>query len=332
MPKDSFSVVIACSHDADALTATLQALSEIEYAPGFDVIVIDDGKSKGREQTTHAASDKGLHVHYIEAPGISRAAAWNFASHEASGEYIAFLDDGCMPPSDWLNIYRSAFDVWYTGVVGGPDLPPKNASFLERSLYYVLTSLVGGLGVRAGADHTGRYYPKPRNMAARKESIRLAGGFSEKSRELPEVPLIHRMARIGYRSAYAPDAWVRRHREAGIFGFVGRSFLVGRQRGSGGPQADLRRVYGTALALLIVPGLLALYPRTHALGIRMLGVLVGAYLLALTLSAMHAIVAARTPFAVITVPVLTVFHHGAHISGYLTGLLGGLRRRGKSRR
>lgn len=327
MSKDSFSVVIACSRDADALVATLQSLCEIDYPPGFDVIVVDDGRSKGRGSAIGLAMDKGMSIRYCEAPDIRKAAAWNFAGQEASGEYVAFLDDGCMPPPGWLSAYRAAFDVWNVGVAGGPDLPPKNASFLERSLCYVLDSFVGGIGMRAGADYTGRYYPRSRNMAARKEAIRLAGGFSDKYPETPEVPLIHRMARIGYKADYAPDAWVRRHRDAGIFGFLGRSFRLGRQRGSGGLQPDLRRVYGAALALLVLPGLLALYPVTHGLGMRLIESVIGVYTLALALTALYGIAVARTPLAVITVPVLTVMHHGAHITGYVAGLLSGLRHR-----
>jgi GT2 family glycosyltransferase len=324
MPKDSFSVVIACTHDADALIATLQSLREIDYPPGFDVIVIDDGSRQGRQSALAANSD-GLDVRYTEAPGISRAAAWNFASQESAAEYVAFLEDGCMPSPDWLMVYKNAFEVWNIGVIGGQDLPPKNASFLDRSLHYVLTSFVGSLCMRTGAGYAGRYYPRPRNMAARRESVRLAGGFSDRYPECPEVPLIDRMARIGYKSAYAHQAWVRHHQEAGIFEFLCRSFLLGRRRGLGTMQAEVRRVYSTAFALMVIPGLLALYSGTHELGIRMLALMAGAYVLAVGLSTLHSVVVLRTPLALIAVPLLMILHHGAHMAGYVAGLSGGLR-------
>lgn len=325
MPKDSFSIVIACEHDADALSATLQAIGELDYPLTPEIIVIDD-KRRNRDKAVGDAMGKGMQIRYVEAPHIKTPAAWNFAAQESAGEYVAFLEDGCMPPPGWLMAFKSAFDAWNVGVVGGPERPPKRANSLERSLHYVLTSFIGCLGIRTGGDYIGTYYPRPWNMAARRESVRLAGGFSDKYPESSEVPLVYRMGKIGYKAAFEPRAWVWRYRQSDLLRFIGRSFLVGRYRGHGTIQPTLGSIYAGALALMIFPGAMLLYPGTHTLGRFMLMAEVGMYAVVLALSAMHATVAARTPFALVTVPVLTGMHHSAHMVGYVTGLLGRLHR------
>jgi len=317
MPKDSFSVAIACSHRTESLDATLHALAELEYDHGFEIIIIDDKAWEGRQGAAIRAKRAGLLIRYISLPGISKASAWNVALQESGGEYMAFLDDGCIPASDWLTAYNAAFGEWTTGVAGGPDCAPKHASIFERSLDYVLNSFIGTLGTRTGVSAALTYYPRMWNMAARKEALRLAGGFDESASESPEVMMISRLRRIGYKAAYQPAAQVERGR-AGLLGFLSRTFRLSAERGRGTAQPGLSRIYlGALTGLLVVLGASAV-PRSE----NHLALWASAgYGIILAWAGIHAAIRTRNPLAAMIVPPLMLVHHLMHLTGYALGLL-----------
>jgi hypothetical protein len=261
----------------------------------------------------------GLPVRYMEVPGISQVDACNLAAQESGSEYIAFLNDGCMPHPDWLNAFRKALEAWNLGVVGGSDLPSKSAGFLGRSLHYVLTSFAGSLGLRVGSEYAGRYYPRRWNMAARREAVRLSGGFSDLHPACPEVPMISRMGKIGYRAGFEESAWVRRSRDVGLLDFIAKSYRMGLERGRGCLQPGLPTVYAAALALLGLPALLTLVPATRSGGMLALSAVVLVYAVIVLVSSLHAVWAARTPLALVAVPMLTIAHHALHVVGYVIG-------------
>ena len=317
--------MIACSHGADSLDSALRALGELEFREGLEVIVIDDGAREGRREAVIDATERGLPVHYLRLPNVNKGASWNVALRESSGEYLAFIDDDCIPPPGWLAAFQDAFDAWVVGIAGGPDRAHANASVLGRCLGYVLTSFAGTLGVRGGSSPLSRYYPRPWNMAARKEALVLAGGFDERSSEAPEVPMIQRLERIGYRAFHQPKAFVRHRLETGLARFLARNFRLGMERARGLSQPGLSRVYGVTLIMLLALLALAVYPGTHALGLRLLRYSAGIYALTMVLSGLHAAILMRTPAAVVLVPFLMITHHAAHIFGYLFGLCLGKR-------
>jgi len=319
MPGVKFSIVIACSHGAESLGRTLDAVRNLEYPHGIEAIIIDDSRHEGRKDIVRAAAQRGLAIRYLELPGISKAAAWNAGLRESSGQFVAFLDDDCIPPPQWLNAYESRFAGWVVGVAGGPDRSPRDASVFERCVGYVLTSFVGTLGMRRGAGRMVKYYPRPWNMAARKESLVLAGGFDEDLPEAPETSMIARMEKIGYRASYEPDAWVWHYRETDFLRFLARDFRLGMERGRGSPQPGIGTVYNAATFAVLVLLTLLIAASPHSVGFHLLQVSAGAYALLLAFSALHSVVAARTPAAVFIVPLLLTAHHASHIAGYLVG-------------
>ena len=328
MSKVGFSVIIACSHSEDSLKATMCALRELDYPQILEVIVIDDGTREGREAVARGAAGEGLPVRYLSLSGFSRGAAWNIAVRESSGDYMGFLDDDCLPPPGWMNAFRTAFDEWTVGVVGGPDRAPADASLFQRCLEYVLTSFIGTLGMRTGLSRVARYYPRPWNMAASKESLRCAGGFDEDSPEAPEVSMIRRLERIGYSAAYQPEALVWHRRETSLAGFISRDFRLGMERGRGISQPGIGKVYAAASVLLVALLALAVTPRFHDFSLYLLIPVVSVYALALALSGLHATILTRTPAAAIFVPFLLATHHAAHVAGYTIGRLLVRHRRG----
>jgi len=320
MREDSFSIIIACRHRADLLHETLEAVADLDYAGENEIIVLDDQSQGGREETASAAAYRGLHVRYFRLPGISTPAAWNLAVREASRNYLAFLDDDCMPPAGWLSAFKSCFAEWTAGVIGGPDRVPPKASAFEKSLEYVLNSFVGTMGVRTGKSLVSSYYPRTWNMAARKESVRFAGGFNEDAPDAPEISMIARLEKIGYKARFEPKAWVWHHRRTNLFKFILRDLRLGAVRGRGMSPPGLSRVYVAVLLLLAIFAGVAIRSGIEFTG-QMLIWPAGVYAAVLVVAGLHAGVLARSPIAAVSVPFMLGLHHAAHFAGFVSGQL-----------
>ena len=321
MREDSFSIIIACHHSAELLRETLDALAELDYAGDHEIIILDDERQDGREKVARAASDHDLEIRYLRLPGVGRAAAWNVAIREASRDYLAFLDDDCIPPPGWLTAFKSSFSEWTAGIVGGPDRVPPRASAFQKSVGFVLNSFIGTLGIRNGKSPVSVYYPRTWNMAARKEAILFAGGFCEAAPEAPEVRMIARLGKIGYRARFQHEAWVWHRRETNLGRFVSRDFRLGAERGRGTAPPGLSRVYVGAPMLLLAAAALAIKAGGLMLGVRTAIFAAGLYALVLLASGLQAGVATRSPAAVFSVPIMLGLHHAAHFAGYFSGRL-----------
>jgi len=100
--KATFSVVLVTYRRPRQLRLALEGLASQELAPNFEVLVIDnDPCGSGRE---------------VAAPFLSRYPGWrhvtttrnnvslarNLGAGLGGGEWLAFLDDDCVPPRRWL--------------------------------------------------------------------------------------------------------------------------------------------------------------------------------------------------------------------------------------
>jgi GT2 family glycosyltransferase len=91
--------VVICTRDRPAhLEATLAALDAQTCRP-FPVVVIDQSRTPDARLRGRAAADPRLTVVPDAGHGLSRAR--NLACRRAGSEWVAFLDDDCVPEPDW---------------------------------------------------------------------------------------------------------------------------------------------------------------------------------------------------------------------------------------
>ena len=90
------SVVIPCKDDAAMLSQCLDALAR-QKTLAFEVIVADNGSVDDSREVARAA---GAHVIEVDGGGIANATACGLDA--ATGDAMARLDAGSLPPSDWL--------------------------------------------------------------------------------------------------------------------------------------------------------------------------------------------------------------------------------------
>jgi GT2 family glycosyltransferase len=93
----------------------------------FELIVVDQSTdSETRRVLEPHAGDPRLHYIHVERAGLS--AAYNLAISAAQAPVIAFTDDDCLAPRDWLTSIENAFerhpevDLMYGQTLIGPEL------------------------------------------------------------------------------------------------------------------------------------------------------------------------------------------------------------------
>jgi GT2 family glycosyltransferase len=77
--------------------------------PSFDLTIIDQSTNDETRVAVEkvAADDDRVHYVHVDEPGLSRA--YNNGIRRTSNDIIAFTDDDCIAPSDWLANVDAAF-------------------------------------------------------------------------------------------------------------------------------------------------------------------------------------------------------------------------------
>lgn len=108
------------------------------------VIVDNDEEESARDTVGEVAATALISIEYYVQPNRSIALARNMATQQATGEFIAFIDDDEFPTPEWLlNLYKT-YRVYKADGVLGPvkpyfDVPPPKwiikGKFCERPDY-----------------------------------------------------------------------------------------------------------------------------------------------------------------------------------------------------
>ncbi len=102
------SVIIpTCDRNASLRTCLtcLQSGSRTSKECGYEVIVSDDGAVQSAEQLIH---DDFPWVKWVRGPRKGPAANRNSGAHAATGEWLAFTDDDCLPDIGWIAAFQRA--------------------------------------------------------------------------------------------------------------------------------------------------------------------------------------------------------------------------------
>ncbi|MBA4018967.1 MAG: family 2 glycosyl transferase [Pirellula sp.] len=130
--QPTISVIVPTRNRNDLLSQCLERLSpESQTAPAelYEVIVTDDGDG-------HAPPEilaEFPWVKWVAGPRRGPAANRNNGAKNAAGQWLAFVDDDCLPDAAWLSSFASAIhpdcDVYEgkTTCASGIDSPLKHA-------------------------------------------------------------------------------------------------------------------------------------------------------------------------------------------------------------
>jgi glycosyltransferase involved in cell wall biosynthesis len=228
-----FSAVIPTHNRKATLRQTLAALSAQDYSD-YELIVVDDGSTDGTREMVAAECP---HVRYLQQAQSGPATARNAGINAANGEIVAFTDDDCAPPTDWLTRLAQGYEHYpeVAGVGGSLAAPAailhvnpfaQYEQYVTRMVYHAGdTEAIGAIECPAGGTA---------NMSYRKAVLREVGGFNK---HFPvaageDADLKLRICQGGHRLLYVPVYvthlqeynWVRFKRQHVAHG-IGRNYF-----------------------------------------------------------------------------------------------------------
>jgi glycosyltransferase involved in cell wall biosynthesis len=169
------SVVICTRNRSDKIGAAVESVLANDH-PSFDLTIIDQSDTEATKEAilAVAAGDPRVSYYHVDEPGLSRA--YNSGIRHSAGSLIAFTDDDCVAPTDWLELIETAFDgdpdadLLYGRVVAKPTIAGAGAvtPTLEIPRAERLSRRDGFRVIGMGA-----------NFAARRRLFGLVGGFDE---------------------------------------------------------------------------------------------------------------------------------------------------------
>lgn len=113
------SIVIPTHNRHEQLKHCLQALVCLDCAGiQFEVVVVDDGSPMPVCDVVNAFVDT-LDVTLVSQNQMGPAAARNAGANRAQGEFLAFIDDDCIPSRGWLVALATQFTMHPDALLGG---------------------------------------------------------------------------------------------------------------------------------------------------------------------------------------------------------------------
>ena len=201
MPRPLVSVVVPTRDRMASLGATVEALRRQQDAEPFELIIVDDGSTDGTGAFLAALAAQGAIVHVIGG-GRGAAAARNAGIGRAGGELIAFTDDDCEVPPDWVARLRQRLVQTGAAAVGGRVVAAPDAARPAR----ISQAITNGIA-RALNDGSEAAFLTSNNVAYRAAALREAGLFDERFTGAggEERELHARLRTRGERLVYAAD-------------------------------------------------------------------------------------------------------------------------------
>lgn len=219
-----FSVVICTHNRADYLARSLLGIAKQDFpADRYEVLIVDNASSDDTRQRVELLQSADRPLRYIYESQLGLSVARNKGWKEATGKYIAYLDDDAIPSETWL---KSASDTLEKGpkdigILGGPVLPIWESE-RPRWLSDQMLSLLSMVDLGPEPQYVdGDFGIVGANMIIPRDLLERCGGFSSKVGRVgssllssEEVLLKRQLASFGFRGYYTPDAWVEHHAPA----------------------------------------------------------------------------------------------------------------------
>lgn len=231
------SVCILTSGRLQAFQKCLQS-ARLALPAKSEITVIVNGSQP--ETVKWLESEKDSRVSFVEVPHEPRTRSRNRAFDLCKGKILYFLDDDVIVPSHLFKYVLEVFsDKPHLSVIGGPNLTPRDSSFLEKAFGAVMTSFFAApmVRVRYGAKHSAEVNATDSkhlilcNLAVRAADIPKEIRFKEKLSSNEENLFLFHCTERHLNLAFASDAYVYHRRRKTLKAFFAQVFSYGKGRG-----------------------------------------------------------------------------------------------------
>jgi len=248
MLKPFISVVIPTWRSNKILTRCLNSLYIQDYPKNRHEIILISPKPlvilHARVKTIKISRD------------LNHAEARNIGVSASRGSIIAFCDDDCILPSNWLTSGFSHFKNKKTALVGGPVTPPYNTSLKYRLGGYLSGSRFT-VGFAASRYRPVNYIKEAdesnlilANTFAAKSAFVTCGGFDKDQVPCEENSLCFKMKKAGYKLIYSSKVICNHPAKPIFFPWAKKIFFYATGRGQ-----LLARTPATFKTPFIIPSL-----------------------------------------------------------------------------
>jgi len=115
------SVVICTYNRVDIFVDALKTIcNQTLDASFYEVIVVDNNSSDNTAHVTKDFCEQFSNVRYCFESKQGLSHARNRGWREAQGVYVAYIDDDCKVPEQWLGVAKDIIERFSPGVFGGP--------------------------------------------------------------------------------------------------------------------------------------------------------------------------------------------------------------------
>lgn len=224
--KRTLSVVICTYNRLDCLAESIGSVrAQVAQRSDVELIVINDGSTDGTTEWLSAPERVWTaNTRILNQPNQGLSAARNRGWQEASGDWIAYLDDDAIASDNWTGDLLAACATVETkiGVIGGPirlRWRQPAPAWLSPQLEEWLTSYQPTNYAETSVD---RPLFRGANMTCRRTALARIGGFSLElgrkagsllSREECDLADRMRVAEYAFRFEPAPWVWHQVHPE-----------------------------------------------------------------------------------------------------------------------
>ena len=219
------SVIVPTYNRPAQLASCLQSLARQDYpAEHYEVIVVDDGSPNKLDPVINPLQDS-LNISLVKQQNTGPAGARNTGVANASGQFIAFIDDDCAPAEDWLAMMTRHLQEDPSRMYGGLTM---NA--LGDNIYSTASQLmIDFLYDYYNADPQQARFLASNNIAMARKLFEEAGGFDTnfpgacgEDRELCD-----RWLYLGHQISYVPDARIFHSHDLNLRSFWRQHFNYG---------------------------------------------------------------------------------------------------------
>ena len=215
------SAVICTRNQADYLAKSLASLaSQTLQEENFEILVIDNGSTDNTKQVVRSFK-RSKNLRYIYEPIVGLSQARNTGWKNASGRYVAYLDDDAIANPNWLQkILEKFYRVTPSPMsVGGKILPIWESERPE----WLVKEMETYIGIINWSEKSmfltdDRFYLSGSNLAYSRRILEDSKGFStqlgRKGHSLlsnEEILLQRYLRKHNHPIWYDPDICVRHH-------------------------------------------------------------------------------------------------------------------------
>jgi GT2 family glycosyltransferase len=176
--------VVMCTRDRpDTVGQAIESVAECDFPGRYDIHIMDQSTNTQTREIVHALAQRFAHkcdivYHFLEKAGLSRA--YNAGMRVTTGDVVAGTDDDVVVPKDWLtHIDRAFSEDPQLGLLYGQVLIPENLKEAERTGALIVPHLLIEKRERLAQGQGFKIFGMGANMAIRRSSFELVGGFDE---------------------------------------------------------------------------------------------------------------------------------------------------------